>query len=319
MRKQRITTVLGEITPEELGFCQMHEHIMLRRGVPAALDSALEAGDVNKSAQEASAYRAAGGGALVDAQPIGCGRMPAELAEVSHRSGVSVIASTGFHVRRFYPAGHWLFEMRESKLEELFCREIEDGMYENADRKLDGTVTQHRAGIVKAALEAGMPDRTARKLFFAAASAARCCCVPLMIHTDKGSDPLALLNYLTSVGLDPGQMIFCHTDRTMPNGQIAKTLCKEGAYLEYDTIGRFKYHSDEEEIRRIGDVLDGAEDRLLLSLDTTNRRMHSYGGSIGLDYLIRTFLPIMRGYGISTETVRRLMYENPRRALLLGE
>lgn len=313
-------TVLGEIAPEALGFCQMHEHIMLRRGVPAALDSALEAEDMDKSTQELAAYRAAAGSALVDAQPIGCGRMPAELAEVSRRSGVAVIASTGFHVRCFYPAEHWLFAMRESELEELFCREIEVGMYENADRKPGGTVTQHRAGIVKAALEAGTPDRTAQRLFFAAASAARCCHVPLMIHTDKGSDPLALLDHLVSVGLDPGQMIFCHTDRTMPNGQIAKTLCREGAYLEYDTIGRFKYHSDEEEIKRIGEILDaGAEDRLLLSLDTTNRRMRSYGGSIGLDYLLGTFLPLMRGHGISAETIRRLMYENPRRVLLAGE
>ena len=99
----------------------------------------------------------------------------------------------------------------------------------------------------------------------------------------------------------------------MPNGNIAKTLCAEGAYLEYDTIGRFKYHSDEEEIRRIEEILDaGWVKRLLLSLDTTNRRMLSYGGDIGLNYLLQTFLPAMHRSGISEAVLERIMCKNPK-------
>ena len=99
----------------------------------------------------------------------------------------------------------------------------------------------------------------------------------------------------------------------MPNGNVAKTLCAEGAYLEYDTIGRFKYHSDEEEIRRIEEILDaGWVKRLLLSLDTTNRRMLSYGGDIGLNYLLQTFLPAMHNSGISEAVLERIMRKNPK-------
>ena len=153
MPAEKVTTVLGGISPETLGFCQMHEHIMLRKGVPASLDPALMADDIEKSTQELSLLRAAGGCTVVDAQPIGCGRMAAELAEASRRSGITVIASTGFHVRRFYPSEHWLFDMTETDLEKLFCREITDGMYENCDLVFSGEATKHRAGIVKAALE----------------------------------------------------------------------------------------------------------------------------------------------------------------------
>lgn len=70
MPAEKVTTVLGGISPEALGFCQMHEHIMLRKGVPASLDPALMADDIEKSTQELSLLRAAGGCTVVDAQPI---------------------------------------------------------------------------------------------------------------------------------------------------------------------------------------------------------------------------------------------------------
>ena len=59
MPAEKVTTVLGGISPEALGFCQMHEHIMLRKGVPALLDPALMADDIEKSTQELSLLRAA--------------------------------------------------------------------------------------------------------------------------------------------------------------------------------------------------------------------------------------------------------------------
>lgn len=65
MLAEKVTTVLGEISPEALGFCQMHEHIMLRKGVPASLDPALMADDIEKSTQELLMFRTAGGCTVV--------------------------------------------------------------------------------------------------------------------------------------------------------------------------------------------------------------------------------------------------------------
>ena len=100
----RVMTVTGEIRADQLGFCQCHEHIMLRPGVPSELNPALRADEVEKSVQEVESYRRGGGDSLVDAQPVGCGRMPEQLRQVARRTGVHLIASTGFHLRRFYPA-----------------------------------------------------------------------------------------------------------------------------------------------------------------------------------------------------------------------
>lgn len=311
-----ITTVTGDIPASELGICQCHEHIMLRPGVPAALNPALQADDVGKSALEVAQYIRCGGTSLVDAQPVGCGRMPAELKQIAEDTGAVLIASTGFHLQRFYPTQHWIHTIAQTRLEELFVHELTVGLYENADRALAGPVLPIRAGIIKTACEGGPLSQNSRRLFAAAARAALQCETAVMIHTEKGCDPLEVLDYLCGFGLPPQQLIFCHLDRTMSDQRAAAQLCKEGAYIEYDTIGRFKYHNDHEEMRRIFALLEqGFVRQILLSLDTTNQRMRSYGGEIGLDYLLNVFLPMLESTGAAPEVLHTIMRENPAHAL----
>lgn len=311
-----VMTVTGRIPASRLGFCQCHEHIMLRPGVPSEINPALEAGDVEKSRREVEDYRTSGGNSLVDAQPIGCGRMPAQLAEIARTTGVNVIASTGFHLQRFYPARHWIHTISEGRLEEVFVHELTVGMYDNADRALVGRYLPIRAGIVKAACESGSLTRNSRRLFAAAARAAVFCGVSVMIHTEQGCSPLEVFDFLCGLGLPPQRMLFCHMDRTMARQDVVRQLCREGAFAEHDTIGRPKYHSDEAEIRLILELLDAGLDRqLLLSLDTTNQRMLNYGGSIGLSYLKNTFLPRLEQAGVSPAAIRTITCENPARAL----
>ena len=59
--------VTGPIDFNELGYCQCHEHIMLREGVSCQLNPALCMDDINKSINEVIRYRSAGGHSLVDA------------------------------------------------------------------------------------------------------------------------------------------------------------------------------------------------------------------------------------------------------------
>ena len=115
-----IITVTGQIPPEELGFCQCHEHLLIAPGRSGEIDPALCFHDITRSAQEACRYRAAGGSSLVDAQPVGCGRMASGLLEISRQAGISLVASTGFHKMRFYPEEHWIFSASSSQLRDLF-------------------------------------------------------------------------------------------------------------------------------------------------------------------------------------------------------
>lgn len=300
-----IQTVTGAIAPETLGHFQPHEHLYVKK-TPAALRyPALAIDDAEKSAREACAYRAAGGGALLDAQPVGAGRDANALCHISRASGVPIVAVTGYHRPMFYEKEHWIFTDDEAALTERFVRELSQGMDE---------APALRAGAVKAAIGGELPEGREKCKLRAAARAAAACGVPLVLHTEAGQYGALAVSLCEGAGLNPARVLVCHADRQAADYAPHEEIARTGAYLEYDTVGRFKYHDDEAEIRLILHMLEkGCEDRLLLSLDTTAGRLAAYGGEIGLTYLLTAFLPALNGAGVSPATVRRIVCDNPAR------
>ena len=175
-----IRTVTGDISPLELGYCQCHEHLLLAKGKSYTIDPSLYMDDEKKSADELLSYYAAGGRALVDAQPVGCGRMADGLRRISEASGVKIIASTGFHKLLFYPEDHVVYRSSAEELAELFAGELMLGMFVDHVNG-EAPFTERgaaKAGIIKTASDGR--DITSgedvlpiyRKLFTAAAMAA---------------------------------------------------------------------------------------------------------------------------------------------------
>lgn len=312
-----VQTVLGEFPVRDLGACQAHEHLFLRAGTPSRLNADLLLDDYDKTLQELQAYRMAGGASLVDAQPVGCGRMPEWLERVSRDSGVSVIASTGFHRPFMYAADHWIHSASGEKISALFTQELQTGMYRDGDEAWPEQQGLARAGLIKAA--AGPEGISGRwgTLFEAAAEAARKTGVPVMCHTEGGRGGLGILRFFSDRGVPPQQLILCHLDRVPDNAAAMMEVAEAGAWLELDTIGRFKYHSDEAELEMIRHLHEhGCGERILLGLDTTRARMRSYGGGIGLDYIHRQFFPFTRQNGFPDSLLMRMLVENPARALM---
>ncbi len=311
-----VRTVLGDIAPEALGYCQCHEHIFLRKGQSFAINPALCMDSEPLSQQELADYRATGGHALVDAQPIGCGRMAGALQRASRASGVSIIASTGFHKLCFYPQGHWIFHAREEELAQLWTDEIMQGAFDSADGGAPEQPLDCRAGILKIALDGCGISGRYDVLTRAALSACRSSGAPLLCHVEKGADPWQLVRLMQRRGIAPQRLILCHLDRAAPDSHLHTSLAKEGVWLEFDTIARYKYHSDEAEIALIDQIAQaGYLHRLLLSLDTTNQRLLAYGGQIGLTYLLTVFLPALRQHGFSPESLTQITNFNPAQAL----
>lgn len=114
--KRELISVCGPVSPEKLGFCQSHEHLALSRGRSWEIDPNLCIDDTEKSIQEAILYRQAGGSAILEAQPGGCNRMTEELVKISEKSGIHIIASTGFHKLCFYYEDHWIFSRSREEL-----------------------------------------------------------------------------------------------------------------------------------------------------------------------------------------------------------
>jgi len=309
---KQIMTVTGAKSPEELGFIQPHEHLMISYGVSATKNPALCIDDVEKSTAEVARFRAMGGGAIVDAQPGGCNRVAEGLLRISRDTGVSIIASTGVHKHIFYPAGHWIFTESQDVIRDVFIRELEVGMYTNIDKILTEDFISSRAGIIKLAYDLEGLTSVYEKCFRAGAEAAIRCDVPMMIHIEQGSDAKALLDALISWGVNPMKLMFCHMDREI--GPLAHyvSFLERGISLIFDTIGRFKYHGDAEEAALIRGLIGlGFEDQILCSLDTTRERLQSYNpDGVGLCYLFTDFFPLLKTYGVTDRQLHKISHDN---------
>jgi phosphotriesterase-related protein len=318
---ERITTVLGDISPGELGFCQSHEHLSITgpgespsepEDLPVKPGERID--DWEKSRREAELYRGAGGDALVDAQPLGCGRDAAMLRDISEKSGVRIIASTGFHKMSYYPEGHWIHTAEEDALAGLFIAELREGMYLDGDRAYPGKQGPGRAGQIKTALDTEGLSPRYQRLFRSAVKAAGVCGCAIMVHIENGADPLGLSEFLFRLGAVPNRLIFCHLDRAAGDIAVHREICARGITLEYDTVGRPKYHDDEREAAIITEILEaGYERQILISLDTTRARLKSYGGSPGLAYIRECFIPLLRRRGVSEARIEAFFHENPAR------
>jgi phosphotriesterase-related protein len=309
-----ITTVSGDIVPSVLGFCQSHEHLSIARNCLAAggLQQCID--DSEKNIAELELYYSAGGRALVDAQPVGCGRDAGMLAFISEKSGVHIIASTGFHKLSYYPEDHWLHSADEEKLTRLFISELNQGLYLDGDIAFPSRQCGAKAGQIKTALDTEGLSHRYQRLFFVAAEAAKTADCALMVHIEKDSDPCQLASFLVRLGLPPDRVIFCHLDRAITDISVHKKICEQGIYLEYDTIGRPKYHDDEKEAAIILELLQaGYEKQLLMSLDTTRARLISYGGVPGLTHISNVFIPLLLRKGITENQIRSFFVENPAR------
>ena len=316
-----IQTVTGPLSPEAAGFCQCHEHLMISKGVSYTHNKNLYMADFQKTLQELEIFASAGGSTVVDAQPVGCNRMGQQLLQLGAESRVHIVASTGFHKMMFYPAEHWIFHYTEKQLSEVFIHEAEKGMYINCDDKFPKEWIPARVGMIKCALDSCNLNDQYQKLFQAACNAAKASGLSLMVHIENGADPLALAQFLAAQGLDLSRVIFCHMDRACSDIAIHKALCHQGIYMEYDTIGRFKYHDDEKEAAIFSELIEaGCEDRLLFSLDTTRERLKSYNpDGVGLSYIINTFIPTLKSFGVADPQIKKIAYENSHRVLTIKD
>jgi phosphotriesterase-related protein len=338
----RITTVKGDIAAAELGFCQPHEHLFIAAGPAAEADPQLLIDDIDKTETDVAAFRDAGGHAVVDAQPAFTGRDATALLRISGDCGVHVIASTGFHKLFYYgyDGGDIFLGLGEETLADAFASEIETGMYaapfyspdirESARTQAGGRGSSGKdgengtpgpprtgilAGVIKTALEPEFTELHA-KLFGAAAKASGRTGAAVMIHVDRGADPLRLAHLLDARGVRPERTIYCHLDRATDDTGVYRALAESGAYIEYDTVARPKYHTDEAEADIVTDMLKaGFTDRIMISLDVTRARLRGYGGTPGLDHLLVGFIPFLKKHGVDDAQLRAVFSDNPARAL----
>lgn len=300
-----IMTVLGPIAPEKLGPTLMHEHLFIDlAGRKQDPDTRLD--DVDTACQEVALLQELGGQGLVEATCLGMGRQADAMRQVAARTGLHIVASTGFYQKSYHPL--YVSERSAEELADRLVREVEEG--------LDGTAV--RPGILA---EIGTtrdeihPDEA--KVFRAVALTHRRTGLAISTHCTLGTMAEQQLDLLEGVGVDPGRIVLGHQD-LQDDLELHVRLARRGAVIAYDTAGKEKYMPDAVRVRLITGMLEkGLGDRVVLSMDITRRSHLTAHGGYGYGHLLRTLVPALRAAGVGERELAAMLVDNPRRILTI--
>jgi phosphotriesterase-related protein len=304
-----VQTVLGPVPADSLGVVDAHDHLFMRS--PATPNDVLD--DGGKAIEEVREAAASGIGTIVEMTPIGLGRRPDLLRRVAEATGVNVVGASGFHRDAHYPPGHWVHDASVETLTERILADLRDGMHPTDWTDPAEPPDQARAGAIKGGGSYHHVTASERRRLEAIANAARETSVAVLVHSEVGTYGPEIVDLFEGWGLPPDRLALAHLDRN-PDWGLHAEIAARGVTLEYDTVGRTKYHPDSVVLDLIERVAAaGHLDRIVLGIDTARPAMfRSYGGGPGLRYLMDRFVPRIRAR-LGDDAVERILVANPAR------
>lgn len=315
-----VRTVLGDVAPSSLGATYAHEHVIIDVGPLTERDPDWRLDSADDAVRELGPARALGLGTVVDTLPCALGRDPRKLGEVSRRSGVHVVASTGLHVADLYGPDHWSATAAEDELARLFMADIEEGIDDHDHAGPSVRRGRHRAGVVKVGGSREMATERDRRAFRAAAAAQRATGCPILTHCSDGVGGLEQVRLLAEAGADLGHVVLSHTDKVVDRA-YHRELLATGVSVEYDQGFRWKDGQDNGTLILLDWMLeDGHGDQLMLGLDAARRSYWTvHGGRPGWTFLLGAFSEAMARHGIDEAARRRMLFDTPARVYAFGE
>jgi len=306
--------VLGDIAPDRLGITYAHEHVILDSPMVEDRLPDILLDDAEAAVAELALCRTAGVATVVDALPCAAGRDPGRLGDMSRRSGVAIIATTGLHTRTWYPGRSFAKEAVPEVLADLFVGDITGGIDHFDYRGPVVSRTEHRAGLIKVGTLDPTLDELDRRIFGAAAEAHRRTGAPILTHCEGGRGGMAQVEYLFEVGVAPDRIVLSHTDK-VADPAYHRDLMEAGVYLEYDQALRQDPAEAQGTAWLVTEmVAAGCTDQLMLGTDGARRSMWtSLGGAPGLAWLLTDFTAILAERGVDAAAIDRMLIDNPAR------
>jgi phosphotriesterase-related protein len=298
---RNLITTLGRLTGEAAGIILPHEHVFVDLRTPDHPEHGRARTDevVEVMTPELQRARAAGIGAIVEASTVGVGRRADVLRAVSEAAHLALVVPTGVYREPWIPA--WVHRASEDELF-IWMRGELDGQIEASGIS---------AGWIKlSAGDEGLTDCEA-KVLRAAGRAAKETGAVIGSHTIRGRVVRDQLRILESIGLDPAQFIWIHT-QAENDFALHREAARHGAWLEYDGIG-----SPGSDASYAGIVLKALEAglarQILLSQDRGqyDPAQPRGGEQKAYTYLTDEFLPKLRAAGVDEKIVSQLIRANP--------
>lgn len=256
----KIQTVRGLVETSELGSVLMHEHVCTSSmGIATHYPQMYANGYKEQIISDLNDMKENGIKTVVDATPVCLGRDVRVLEEVSKKTGVNIIATTGWWGCEPPYVGPTTAEMWAK----CFVSDIEKGC--------DGT--EIKAGILKAAMDVDGPTEWKKKIHYAVGMASLQTGKKIMLHTYCPMEtPRHQLQCLKEVGVDMNNVSVGHIPETT-DMDFVKWIYDQGVWLGIDRLpiilmpGSYAV-STESRIKFLKAMLDeGMGDRMLFSHD----------------------------------------------------
>lgn len=297
-----IQTVLGDVSPDDLGLCLPHEHVFIDLYRVYQPHREMLLNDLDLAASELQMFADAGGGTLIEVTTPDLGRNATALKQMAQRTGLNIVMGTGRYRDPFYEQAIW--QTSTKQIAAQFIADIEHGV--------DGI----RAGIIgEIGTDLGYISPAEERVHRAAALSAIETGLAITTHSNATAVGMDQLDLFLDCGVEPDRIVIGHCD-TYPFIDHHLALLKRGAWVQYDTIrGTFEYQT-ERAIEGLKQLIDaGYLEQLLISQDIcVDRHLTVFGGE-GYAYLITKFREKLRANGISDEQFEILTIQNPRRML----
>lgn len=301
-----LRTILGDLPADSsLGICDAHDHLIMNGDWMQHRYPDFFREDLACILPDLKTYHEAGGGWIVDCTPGGAGRDVGRIADASRQSGIAVIAATGRHLPQYYPNDNPWMHLDRDSLARSFISEITDGMDDGKG------ITDHRAGVIKVASDAGKLNQQEQELFIAAALAQNETGCPIITHTEAGQECFAQVSLLLEHGATANKIILSHCDKSADR-VFHRDLLQAGICLEYDQ--HFRYHQRNESpvsIELAAELADEFPSQIVFGMDTArNSYWQGCGGLPGLAWLATELPPLLITAGLSPAAVVQMTITN---------
>ena len=299
---KHVRTVLGDISPGELGVTLPHEHLITFPPQKVRYDPDYKLPSAEKALSEVKLFKAAGGSTIAEMTTSGYGRDVNNLRKISDETGVHIIATTGAIMESLFPAE--IYDLTDSELTNLFIRDVNVGM-ENTDIK---------AGVLKFGASNDKFSAAEKKAARAACKAHLETGAPITTHTINGTMAMSIVEFLQTEGVKLENAVIGHLDKGSLQLGYILMIARTGVYVQFDSIGKTKYYTDDLRVEVIKQLIEeGFGNRILVSGDMGRQSyLKSYGGAPGFEHLLNSFIPLMREMEISEENIKLLTVDNPK-------
>lgn len=316
-----VNTVTGPLEPEKLGKTLMHEHFIF--GYPG-YQGDITIGPFNRekaleiSIAAAERAQVHGVKTIVDATPNECGRDVTLLKEISEKTGVNIICSTGYYSEAEGASAYFKFRGAMGNAEE----EVYEMMLKEVTEGIGGTGI--KAGVIKLATSVNVITEYEEMFIRAAVKVQNKTGVGIITHTQAGTMGPEQAEFLISEGADPKKVMIGHMCGNTNIQYTAKVL-EKGVYVGFDRFGLEGIVGTPKDIYRealtVALLALGYEDKIMFSHDTVNYMLGrtlifppGLAESMANAHTGRIFeaiIPDLRIMGVTDAQIEKILVKNP--------